>query len=1153
MKKILLHLALLLAVAALKGQNTNWVSVNQGQTVCINFQAVTAAGLNRLITIGGSSIYESIDGGATWQETFNTGSGTFYDIECPDPNTCFATSSNGIWKYQSGNNSWTKIPNSPSVRDISCAGPDSAAALSTNNKLYWTVDGANSLTDMAFNVSMSLSAIHAINGKNAVVAANLSQDGMLLKYQMVSNSWIPVNTIANRYLRALHFPTPQVGYAVGTNGILLKTTNGGNSWTIKNLIPGLELKSVHFVDSQRGFTGAASGEIFITFDGGNTWAAVNSGVQRLNDIFSTDGFRVIAVGNDGQIAVSNNSGMTWNAAVTGGTAICADLRSVYFTGENVGYVGGTAGRLYKTPDGGANWDQLFLPGNSSTVYAVFFPSENIGFAAGDGFQIFKTKDKGASWYATSVNGDSGPIHDLHFSTGNTQTGYATMAGGGMLKSVDGGENWFQLDYITSNCLLGVHFVAPQKGWVVGADGFIALTKDGGSTWNVQNSNTFNTLEDVFFLNDNLGWAAGDNVILRTTDGGSQWDTVYTGDEFFNHIHFTDALQGWTVGDFGVILHSSDGGITWANDQNLNIPYNLWGVHFPTPGAGYIAGTRTVLKSDLGVDLNIDSVWLSSGNTVLVPVTARKFKDISSFQGTVHLGNPADFTLVSIKNAALTNIYTFALQLPEQGRRFIWYSPAGCQTFPDGAILFYVEVKLTGQAGACTSIYIDGSPMPLKIYRCDGNSFSSVPVNCDPGAVCSAAEVQISGKITLTDGQGVNAEVTDTQSPSQTVTGTVTDAAGAYEFSGLNSGEDHLIQPSKSGITTGCIDVMDVLILYNILINGQPFASIDQQIASDLDGNGLVDIVDMFMLQDHIGAGTPFSIGKTWRFRPVKSSLPFNPGAFTVPAFAEYYQLLHLVSDTTGLDYVAVPLGNLFGGDCLMNPPVDSRSKPLNFWVEKEYHESEGIVLFHVKTNELAGVAAFQMMPVFDMEQMEFLRFRPGCLTAWSEGIIPLPEAVNGRIPVFWYGSNQKQPCISTEDSETLFTLVFRLSENSGQTKHTLDLSASQFEPKAYNAAGQSMGINLTEKPSSFNIPRLFQNRPNPFNGKTTIGYFLPESVECGEILVTDVAGREIARIPLAESGESSVTFEAKGLSAGLCFYTLLADGKIVDTKRMILE
>lgn len=81
---------------------------------------------------------------------------------------------------------------------------------------------------------------------------------------------------------------------------------------------------------------------------------------------------------------------------------------------------------------------------------------------------------------------------------------------------------------------------------------------------------------------------------------------------------------------------------------------------------------------------------------------------------------------------------------------------------------------------------------------------------------------------------------------------------------------------------------------------------------------------------------------------------------------------------------------------------------------------------------------------------------------------------------------------------------------------------------------------------------LYQNNPNPFSVDTKIAYQLPSSTKNAALYIYDMNGLQIAEYPIAVYGENAVIVSARTLDAGMYLYSLIADGQIVDTKRMIL-
>ena len=91
--------------------------------------------------------------------------------------------------------------------------------------------------------------------------------------------------------------------------------------------------------------------------------------------------------------------------------------------------------------------------------------------------------------------------------------------------------------------------------------------------------------------------------------------------------------------------------------------------------------------------------------------------------------------------------------------------------------------------------------------------------------------------------------------------------------------------------------------------------------------------------------------------------------------------------------------------------------------------------------------------------------------------------------------------------------------------------------------------NLSMLPGSF---ILSQNYPNPFNPVTRIKYSVPVQSSV-KLILYDVLGKEVKTIvnEVKPAGEYIYDLNASGLSSGVYFYKLVADG-FIDTKRMIL-
>jgi hypothetical protein len=97
--------------------------------------------------------------------------------------------------------------------------------------------------------------------------------------------------------------------------------------------------------------------------------------------------------------------------------------------------------------------------------------------------------------------------------------------------------------------------------------------------------------------------------------------------------------------------------------------------------------------------------------------------------------------------------------------------------------------------------------------------------------------------------------------------------------------------------------------------------------------------------------------------------------------------------------------------------------------------------------------------------------------------------------------------------------------------------------------GANISVDVEEVMSG--ISTLEQNAPNPFSQTTVIKYYLPEASRA-TLFIYNMNGLQIKSIQITQMGNGSVTINGSELRPGLYLYTLIADGKEVDTKRMIL-
>jgi len=94
-------------------------------------------------------------------------------------------------------------------------------------------------------------------------------------------------------------------------------------------------------------------------------------------------------------------------------------------------------------------------------------------------------------------------------------------------------------------------------------------------------------------------------------------------------------------------------------------------------------------------------------------------------------------------------------------------------------------------------------------------------------------------------------------------------------------------------------------------------------------------------------------------------------------------------------------------------------------------------------------------------------------------------------------------------------------------------------------------INITL--SSRNNIILNQNVPNPFAESTVISFSIPSTVQKAQLHFYDGQGKLINTVEINERGNGQVNVFANDLSTGVYTYSLVADGQVVATKRMMKQ
>jgi len=122
------------------------------------------------------------------------------------------------------------------------------------------------------------------------------------------------------------------------------------------------------------------------------------------------------------------------------------------------------------------------------------------------------------------------------------------------------------------------------------------------------------------VDSNNAWAVGENgLILMTSNGGLTWaiQAVNTKNQL-NGVSFINSSIGWVVGDNGVIVRTSSGGLAWT-PLTSGTTQNLMDVYARSQLLVWVVGASgTILKSPNGIN------WVPQSSTVTADLNSVYF-------------------------------------------------------------------------------------------------------------------------------------------------------------------------------------------------------------------------------------------------------------------------------------------------------------------------------------------------------------------------------------------------------------------------------------------------------------------------------------------------------------------------------------------------
>lgn len=346
------------------------------------------------------------------------------------------------------------------------------------------------------------------------------------------------------------------------------------------------------------YYGATGGGVWKTTDGGINWESISDG-----SVFGT--------GSVGAIGLSDSDPNTIYVGMGE-----SPIRGNVSHGDGV----------YKSTDGGKTWKHVGLedtrqigrvrvhPKNPDIVYVaaighIFGPNDQRG--------VFRSKDGGKTWEKILSRGNKAGAIDLILDPTNPSTMYAGFwevyrkpwtlesggPGGGVFKSIDGGDTWSELTRnpgmpkgMVGKIGITVSPANPERLWAIieAEDGGVFRSDNGGRTWTKVNEERRLRQRAWYYTRIYADPKNADTMYVlntgfyRSNDGGRTYSGIPVphGDNHDLWIAPDDANRMINSNDGGANV-SYNGGRSWTEqDQptaqfyrvaiDNDFPYNIYG-------------------------------------------------------------------------------------------------------------------------------------------------------------------------------------------------------------------------------------------------------------------------------------------------------------------------------------------------------------------------------------------------------------------------------------------------------------------------------------------------------------------------------------------------------------------------------------------------
>lgn len=461
---------------------------------------------------------------------------------------------------------------------------------------------------------------------------------------------------------------------------------------------------------------------------------------------------------------------------------------------------------------------------------------------------------------------------------------------------------------------------------------------------------------------------------------------------------------------------------------------------------------------------------------------------------------------------------------------------------------------------CENVPAFGIQIPVQMWAADGGS----DINCndqvdwsernkafcvtyiiitDPNNVCDNQGGILQGEVMTEHTDAVSNVAVRLSSPGQTYPEVVTAQDGKFTFQHLIPGEEYTLVTERTDNPRNGVSTLDLVKIQKHLLGQETFSSPYQYIAADANNNQSVSAIDLIEIRKVIlGLQDEFSNNTSWRFVHAGTPMaPGNPWPFDEQIETGQWD----PANTSDMKFIGVKIGDI-------NNSVQANSDQV---LPRNANQVMHITV-NGKSNVQAGeevdiqltfpevISGFQW--TLDCKGLEWAGVTSDDIHINEQNVGRLKS---GLITMSWNGEYSGH---DQDPQNMIMHLTFRARE-SGRLMDMIHITDEVTQAEVYTKDEEILDVDLAFNSAGiFTDYALYQNKPNPWNSHTIIGFHLPVDA-AATLTVYDLNGKVIKVIhDQYKAGYNSAVLTADDLSSSGVYYYRLESGSFVASKKMVM-